>query len=169
MDVHVARRLWFVRKMQAATVLLLLILFLTGCVPTRPNDLPLYISPTEDGVSFRWCGEEIEDVKRVEVTYATLRPKREDHKAGEWVGHFSLSPGGNFWSLSPPEGAAYQKNLDIPDDVGPILIFVYISLADPSDYMPTVIYEIREPLMDLSGEWIGPAGVGGALECPARS
>jgi hypothetical protein len=167
MITRVLRRLRLVKGVKAGTLLLLLLTSLSGCVPTRPNDLPLYMSPGADGVTFRWCGERIENVKRVEVTYATLTPQREDHLAGEWVGNFSLSHGVELSPKFPPEGAEYEENRAIPDDVDPMLVFAYISLATSSRSMPTVIYEIHDPLLELSGEWIAPAGARGASKCPA--
>lgn len=166
MIVHAERRLMSIRGVRAGTLFLLLLILLSGCVPTRPNDLPLYMSSGREGITFRWCGERINNVTRIEVTYATLTPQREDRIAGEWVGNFSLSPDVKLSALQPPKGAEYKSIRDIPDDVGQMLVFVYISLADPATSMPTVIYEIHDPLLNLSGEWIAPAGAGGAPKCP---
>jgi len=135
-----------------------------GCVPSRPNDLPLQLSIQSGEVVFRWCGDEIPGVEEIQIDYATFRPQRVDKAAATIEGLFMLSPGVQFSASQPPAGAISREVHPVPLGGGRILIFVFISASDPSVYLPSASYAIsnREP---SPGAWIWPDGSAASPRC----
>lgn len=148
----------------ATALLLTSLAAVVGCVPSRPNDLPLQLSIQSGEVVFRWCGDAISDVERIEIDYATFRPRRVDNTAATVEGLFVLSPGVQFSFSQPPAGAISHELHPVPLDGGRILIFVFISVSDPSVYVPSASYDIADPGLS-PGTWIWPDGSAASPRC----
>lgn len=141
---------------------------LTACVPSSFNDFPLYMSIRGDEVVFRWCGESLANLERLNISYAVFGPEIEDHLAAEGRGNFDIPAGTEFSNLRPPAGAEYQEQGPVSIESRRMMFFVYANSSDPSAYTPSVVFDVQNPTQIPAGVWIRPDGGVASEPCSTR-
>lgn len=156
------------RRLGSSFPLAAISVLLTACVPTSLNDFPLYLSMRGDEIVFRWCGDSLTDLKRLNISYAVFTPDIEDHIAAESRGHFDIPAGTEFSNLLPPAGAEYQEQSQIHIESRRTMFYVYMNAAQPSTYAPSVVFDVKDPTQIPPGVWIRPNGSVASETCAAR-
>lgn len=132
---------------------------LDSCVPTRPNDAPLYLTGEGGRISFMWCGDRMNDYDELFIYYRNFVDGEVVFTtAAEGAGDFRLSRGDVFSSTDPPGDLVFTTSSPMTLDVLPALVFVDMTKSDPNGRVTDVSISVGDVSDVEDGHWVGTKG-----------
>lgn len=128
---------------------------LTGCSLLGDSGIgqPMSMTLRDGEYVFRWCGEQTDEFRYLEVGYAEYTPERVDATVFEGSGSATLSPGDEFSVVAPPEGISATNLGSFPDSNNSLLVFFYTGYSESVHREPSAMFDVPNP-KDLEGKWV---------------
>lgn len=147
-------------RMPTVACLLLLCSTLTvACVPIRGNDLPIRLAVQGEDIVLQWCGDIVEDLNYLEVTYRPLvieaSSSADDQVLLRGEGSYVLETEELFSSSDPPGRVIYSIADPLPLDDDRAMIFFAAGYAENT--LSLMASFETESLLSMDG-WLHPDG-----------
>lgn len=158
MSVDTSRRR-LLKHVSAVTMLVTTILLLPGCMLLGDSGRGQPISMTVRGGEFvfRWCGEQTDEFRYLELGYAEYTPDRVDERVFTGTGQATLSPGDEFSIAAPPEGIVPMTIGSFPRSKNRLLIFLYTGRSESVNSQPSATFDVPS-VSELEGNWAYVSG-----------
>ena len=106
---------------------------------------------------FRWCGEQTDEFRYLEIGYAEYTPERVDATVFTGTGRATLSPGDEFSTVAPPDGITPSTVESFPESTNHLLVFFYTGYSESVHSQPSATFDVPNA-NELEGKWAYASG-----------